>query len=142
MSNYDTNTKIILLLIYFSPSLPKDKKTNNNRDRDDGRLTKLMLLIFICFVSCFLPLMLVNVFDDDTHFPVLNVLASVLAWASSVINPFIYAASNRQYRAAYSKLFNIVKSSVAFSDINSQKSRGITEKNFNSTNKPNSSVQT
>lgn len=87
--------------------------------------------------------MLVNVFDDDTHFPVLNVLASVLAWASSVINPFIYAASNRQYRAAYTKLFNIVKTSVTFSDANnSQKSRAATEKNFNSTNnKQNSSAQ-
>lgn len=86
--------------------------------------------------------MLVNVFDDDTQFPVLNVLASVLAWASSVINPFIYAASNRQYRAAYTKLFNIVRSSVTFSDVNSQKSRGVTEKNINSTNKQNSSIQT
>lgn len=87
--------------------------------------------------------MLVNVFDDDTRFPVLNVLASVLAWASSVINPFIYAASNRQYRAAYTKLFNLVKSSVAFSDANnSQKSRAVTEKNLNSTNKQNSSAQT
>lgn len=134
---------ISVYIIHFSPPLStKDKKTSN-RDRDDGRLTKLMLLIFICFVSCFLPLMLVNVFDDDTRFPVLNVLASVLAWASSVINPFIYAASNRQYRAAYTKLFNIVKSSVTFSDANSQKSRGIvTEKNMNSTNKQNSSAQT
>lgn len=86
--------------------------------------------------------MLVNVFDDDTHFPVLNVLASVLAWASSVINPFIYAASNRQYRAAYTKLLNIVKTSVTFSDVNSQKSRGVTEKNFNSANKQNSSIPT
>jgi len=31
-------------------------------------------------------------------------MASVLAWASSVVNPFIYAGSNRQYRAAYRKL--------------------------------------
>ena len=31
-------------------------------------------------------------------------VASVLAWMSAVINPFIYAFSNRQYRAAYRKL--------------------------------------
>ncbi|XP_044256438.1 protein trapped in endoderm-1-like [Tribolium madens] len=94
----------------------KKEKRNNRRERDDSRLTKLMLIIFICFVLCFLPLMLVNVFDDDVKYPVLHVLASILAWASSVINPFIYAASNRQYRSAYSKLFRIVKSSVVFSE--------------------------
>jgi hypothetical protein len=31
-------------------------------------------------------------------------MASILAWASSVINPFIYAFSNRQYRSAYRQL--------------------------------------
>lgn len=84
--------------------------------------------------------MLVNVLDDNVKFPVLHVLASILAWASSVINPFIYAASNRQYRSAYSKLFRIVKSSVVFSESkqfsnNSLKSR---ERNGQSVNfKPN-----
>lgn len=106
-----------------------------------------MLLIFLCFLFSFLPLMLVNVFDDRIRFPVLNVLASILAWASSVMNPIIYAASNRQYRAAYSKLFTIIRSSVAFSDSrqlsgNSLKSR--TEKNGQTVNAKQSSnnVQT
>ena len=31
--------------------------------------------------------------------PALHVLASVLAWMSAVINPFIYAGSSRYYRA-------------------------------------------
>lgn len=34
----------------------------------------------------------------------IHVLASILAWASAVINPFIYAFSNRQYRSAYRQL--------------------------------------
>ncbi|CAH1103561.1 unnamed protein product [Psylliodes chrysocephalus] len=94
-----------------------EKKTCSRRERDDSRLTKLMALIFLCFLICFLPLMLCNVLDDiDIKYPTLHVLASIAAWASSVINPFIYAASNRQYRSAYSKLFRMVKSSVAFSD--------------------------
>lgn len=60
--------------------------------------------------------MLMNVFDDEVRYPTLHVIASIFAWASSVINPFIYAASNRQYRTAYSKLFKIVRTSIAFSD--------------------------
>ncbi|XP_056646332.1 protein trapped in endoderm-1-like [Diorhabda sublineata] len=96
---------------------PITEKRSSRRERDDSRLTKLMAIIFLCFLICFLPLMLVNVLDDVTiMFPTIHVLASIATWASSVINPFIYAASNRQYRSAYSKLFRIVKSSVVFSD--------------------------
>uniref|UniRef100_A0A0U5AEH1 Putative gustatory receptor n=1 Tax=Reticulitermes speratus TaxID=60591 RepID=A0A0U5AEH1_9NEOP len=78
--------------------------------RDDVRLTRLMLTIFCCFLLCFLPLMLVNVADDEIRYPTIHVMASVLAWASSVVNPFIYAGSNRQYRAAYRKLLCCISS--------------------------------
>lgn len=53
--------------------------------------------------------MLVNVVDDDNQYPWINILASIAAWASSVVNPFIYAASNRSYRVAYYKLFSTMK---------------------------------
>ncbi|XP_022902766.1 protein trapped in endoderm-1-like isoform X2 [Onthophagus taurus] len=92
------------------------KERSSKRERDDRRLTKLMLLIFACFLFCFLPLMCVNVFDDDTTIPTLHVCASILAWASSVVNPIIYVASNKQYRLAYAKLFNVVKSTITVSD--------------------------
>uniref|UniRef100_T1JFL2 G-protein coupled receptors family 1 profile domain-containing protein n=1 Tax=Strigamia maritima TaxID=126957 RepID=T1JFL2_STRMM len=79
--------------------------TKAHQRKDDIRLTRLMFVIFCSFIGCYLPLMLVNVFDeDDTRYPVLHVLASVLAWASSCINPFIYAVMSRQYRNAYSRL--------------------------------------
>lgn len=85
--------------------------------------------------------MLVNVFDDDVEYPVLHVMASILEWASSVINPFIYAASNRQYRSAYSKLLRIVKSSTIFSEskqISNNSLRSKETKNGQSVNyKPN-----
>lgn len=68
--------------------------------REDNRLTVMMVTIFVCFLVCFLPLMLANVVDDErnTMYPWLHIVASVMAWASSVINPIIYAASNRNYR--------------------------------------------
>ena len=72
--------------------------------REDIRLTKMMLTIFLCFLVCFLPLMLVNVADDGVQFPFLHILASVLAWASAVVNPFIYAFKNRQYQQAFIKV--------------------------------------
>ncbi|XP_063872419.1 protein trapped in endoderm-1-like [Scylla paramamosain] len=73
--------------------------------KDDMRLTRMMLTIFLCFLVSFLPLMIVNVADDDVRVPTLHVLASVLAWASAVVNPFVYAVTNRQYRTAYRRLF-------------------------------------
>ncbi|XP_065341282.1 protein trapped in endoderm-1 [Cloeon dipterum] len=76
----------------------------SQQKRDDIRLTRMMLTIFCCFLLCFLPLMIVNVADDAIRKPILHMLASILAWASSVINPFIYAVSNRQYRQAYRAL--------------------------------------
>jgi len=81
--------------------------------QEDLRLTKMMLTIFISFLVCFLPLMLVNVIDDDVELPTLHVVASVLAWMSATINPFIYAFKNRQYQQAFKKLVCYTKSGSA-----------------------------
>jgi hypothetical protein len=53
--------------------------------------------------------MLVNVADDEEmRYPFLHIIASVLAWASAVINPFIYAFKNRQYQQAFAKVIIII----------------------------------
>jgi len=85
--------------------------SEDHRFREDNRLTLMMLTIFLAFLLCFLPLMLANVVDNEkkTHYPWLHILSSVMAWASSVVNPFIYAASNRNYRVAYHKIFTTLK---------------------------------
>lgn len=69
----------------------------------------MMLVIFLCFIVCFLPLMVVNVFDDKTKYPFMHVIASVSAWSSAVINPIIYAVGSSQYRNAYKSLFVKIK---------------------------------
>ena len=48
--------------------------------------------------------MLVNVADENVRYPFLHILSSILAWASAVINPFIYAFKNRQYQQAFAKV--------------------------------------
>nr|XP_036226762.1 protein trapped in endoderm-1 isoform X2 [Bactrocera oleae]XP_036226763.1 protein trapped in endoderm-1 isoform X2 [Bactrocera oleae] len=75
----------------------------SRKHKEDNKLTVMMVSIFGCFLGCFLPLMLANVVDDEraTSYPWFHIMASVMAWASSVINPIIYAASNRNYRIAY-----------------------------------------
>lgn len=93
----------------LATSAKTSKSKRSSRDREDSRLTGMMLTIFLCFLACFLPLMVVNVADDQNRYPWVQIFASVMAWASSVINPFVYAASNRTYRIAYYKLFADLK---------------------------------
>ncbi|XP_059223902.1 protein trapped in endoderm-1 isoform X2 [Stomoxys calcitrans] len=89
----------------------KDHTNAVKKGQEDNRLTLMMMTIFICFLVCFLPLMLANVVDDErnTTHPWLHIVASVMAWASSVINPIVYAASNRNYRIAYMKFLGSIK---------------------------------
>ena len=72
--------------------------------KEDIKLTKMMLTIFILFLICFMPLMLVNVLDDDMKMPSIHIIASVLAWMSAAINPFVYAIQNQQYQQAFKSL--------------------------------------
>ncbi|XP_013779276.1 protein trapped in endoderm-1-like [Limulus polyphemus] len=88
----------------MSPTASSTLKRQNSQRNDEIRLTRMMLIIFCSFILCFLPLMIVNVFDSRVRYPTIHVLASVLAWMSSCINPFIYAMMNRHYRQAYYRL--------------------------------------
>jgi len=88
--------------------LPGSVRNNPSKQisqrKEDLRMTKMMLIIFVSFLICFLPLMLVNVIDDEVKVPTVHVVSSMLAWGSAVINPFIYAFKNRQYKQAFKKL--------------------------------------
>uniref|UniRef100_A0A0K2TB03 G-protein coupled receptors family 1 profile domain-containing protein n=1 Tax=Lepeophtheirus salmonis TaxID=72036 RepID=A0A0K2TB03_LEPSM len=111
-----------------SISLPSTSNQMAQR-REDIRLTKMMLTIFLCFMVSYLPLSLVNVMDDDLKYPDLHVLASVLAWSSAVINPFIYAFKNRQYQQAFIKVLCLASLTGA----------GSSARNVNSSNSHSSS---
>lgn len=87
----------------------KETVLQSNQRTEDLRMTKMMLLIFVSFLISFLPLMLVNVLDDEVVYPSIHIVGSVLAWASALINPFIYAFKNRQYKHAFKKLMGMEK---------------------------------
>lgn len=63
---------------------------------------------------------------NQVKHPILHVLASILAWQSSVINPIIYALTNRQYRQAYLDLFNCTKAKSSLSNQPTSRSSGKT----------------
>ncbi|KAF8764331.1 protein trapped in endoderm-1-like [Argiope bruennichi] len=72
--------------------------------REEIRVTFTMLTCFCTFQICFLPLMIMNVFEESIRYPVLHTLASILAWMSACTNSFIYVLLNRHYRDAYAQL--------------------------------------
>jgi len=82
----------------------KKKAVVRAQRMEDLKLTKMMLTIFLLFLICFLPLMLVNVLDDFIRQPSVHIIASVLAWMSATINPIIYSFLNQQYQKAFRTL--------------------------------------
>lgn len=72
---------------------------------DDGefkRVTRMCFAVFLCFVFCFVPFLLLNIADKQNRAPqVLHMLCANLTWLNSCINPVLYAVMNRQFRQAY-----------------------------------------
>ncbi|XP_054859159.1 G-protein coupled receptor 84 [Eublepharis macularius] len=75
---------------------PKDSNT------EFRRVTRMCFVVFIFFVICYIPFLLINIFDAKNRAPtVLHMIAANLTWLNSCINPVLYAAMNRQFREAY-----------------------------------------
>ncbi|XP_018528995.1 G-protein coupled receptor 84 [Lates calcarifer] len=72
---------------------------------DDGefkRVTRMCFTVFLCFVFCFVPFLLLNIADKQNRAPqVLHMFCANLTWLNSCINPVLYAVMNRQFRQAY-----------------------------------------
>lgn len=76
--------------------IPKGKFTNpkTNRDakvkRNEWRITKMVLAIFLSFVMCYLPITVAKIADENVAYPALHIIGYVLLYLSSCINPIIY----------------------------------------------------
>lgn len=71
-------------------------------NRDVKRVTGMCFMVFLCFVFCFLPFLLINVLDKHNSAPpALHMLCANLTWLNSCTNPMLYAIMNRQFRQAY-----------------------------------------
>ncbi|XP_053229365.1 G-protein coupled receptor 84 [Podarcis raffonei] len=78
---------------------PCQAKDSNSEFR---RVTRMCFVVFLFFVICYIPFLLINIFDAKNRAPtVLHMIAANLTWLNSCINPVLYAAMNRQFREAY-----------------------------------------
>ncbi|CAI5688001.1 G-protein coupled receptor 84 [Oreochromis niloticus] len=79
-------------------------------DSEFKRVTRMCFTVFLCFVFCFVPFLLLNIADKQNRAPqVLHMFCANLTWLNSCINPVLYAIMNRQFRQAY----HVVLSKVA-----------------------------
>ncbi|KAH1021121.1 hypothetical protein HUJ04_010679 [Dendroctonus ponderosae] len=69
--------------------------------RSEMKITKMVLVIFICFVVCYLPITIVKIFDTRVEHAPLHVLSYLLIYLASCVNPVVYVTMNKQYRYAY-----------------------------------------
>lgn len=87
------------------PNVPKLTKVNEQREakqkRNEWRITKMVLAIFLSFVACYLPITIIKVVDKDVHWPGLHIFGYIMIYLSACINPIIYVIMNKQYRHAY-----------------------------------------
>lgn len=74
-------------------------------DNEFKRVTRMCFTVFLCFVFCFVPFMLLNIADKNSRAPqVLHMFCANLTWLNSCINPVLYAVMNRQFGQAYRAL--------------------------------------
>ncbi|XP_046444337.1 G-protein coupled receptor moody-like isoform X1 [Daphnia pulex] len=71
------------------------------RTGSDWRLTKMILIIFVSFIVCYLPTAIIKIVDKEVKRADAHVISYVLIYFSACINPIIYVTMNRQFRQAY-----------------------------------------
>ncbi|XP_076012542.1 G-protein coupled receptor 84 [Genypterus blacodes] len=74
----------------------------SGEDGEFKRVTRMCFTVFLCFVLCFGPFLLLNIADKNNRAPqVVHMFTANLTWLNSCINPVLYAVMNRQFRQAY-----------------------------------------
>ncbi|MEQ2301337.1 hypothetical protein AMECASPLE_034832 [Ameca splendens] len=74
-------------------------------DSEFKRVTRMCFTVFLCFVCCFVPFILLNIADKHNRAPqMLHMFCANLNWLNSCINPILYMFMNKQFRQAYSEL--------------------------------------
>ncbi|XP_071772649.1 G-protein coupled receptor 84 [Centroberyx gerrardi] len=88
-----------------TPAPTTAASSRSSASGDDGefkRVTRMCFTVFLCFVFCFVPFLLLNIADKHNRVPqALHMFCANLTWLNSCINPLLYAVMNRQFRQAY-----------------------------------------
>lgn len=67
----------------------------------DRRLLKMILVIFVSFVICYLPITVTKISRSATEQHFFNISGYLLIYLTTCINPLIYVLMSLEYRQAY-----------------------------------------
>lgn len=67
----------------------------------DRRLLKMILVIFVSFVVCYLPITVTKIWKNVTEVHTINIMGYLLIYLTTCINPIIYVVMSSEYRQAY-----------------------------------------
>ncbi|XP_053594456.1 G-protein coupled receptor moody isoform X2 [Microplitis demolitor] len=67
----------------------------------DKKLLKMILVIFLSFVICYLPITITKISKDIIDWRGLNIAGYILIYLTTCINPIIYVVMSSEYRSAY-----------------------------------------
>lgn len=70
----------------------------------DRRLLKMILVIFISFMACYLPITLSKVLQSISGINFFFIISYVLVYCTTCMNPIIYVVMSSEYRQAYKDL--------------------------------------
>ncbi|XP_054639631.1 G-protein coupled receptor 84 [Dunckerocampus dactyliophorus] len=102
------------VVIKAPASPPAPTTAGSGEDSEFKRVTRMCFAVFLCFVFCFVPFLILNIVDKRGSAPqVLHMLCANLTWLNSCINPILYAVMNRQFRKAYHVLLTKAASPLA-----------------------------
>ncbi|XP_071564198.1 G-protein coupled receptor moody isoform X1 [Temnothorax nylanderi] len=67
----------------------------------DRKLLQMILVIFVSFLVCYLPITVTKLFQGAVHWQGLNIAGYILIYLTTCINPVIYVVMSSEYRSAY-----------------------------------------
>lgn len=88
----------------YTAPLPISNGYPGKMTSKDKKLLKMILVIFISFLVCYLPITITKLFRDVMDIRTLNIAGYILIYLTTCINPIIYVVMSSEYRQAYKNL--------------------------------------
>ncbi|XP_065562994.1 G-protein coupled receptor moody-like isoform X2 [Artemia franciscana] len=70
----------------------------------DKRLLQMILVIFVSFFVCYMPITIVKLMGKGQNMVELNIVSYLLIYMTTCINPIVYVVMSSEYRQAYKNL--------------------------------------
>ncbi|XP_066440391.1 G-protein coupled receptor 84-like isoform X2 [Eleutherodactylus coqui] len=107
ISTYRTSSSAVVL--HSTDHTRSTARVSHSKDSDFRKVTRMCFVVFLFFVICYIPFLLLNIFDAKNAAPqVLHMIAMNFTWLNSCINPILYAAMHQQFRDSYRRVFLLI----------------------------------